>query len=286
MPNHPDIAEVQATRPPFDAEAGFQRSRPPQMDWRPGQGLNNLPQSTSLFAGDQPITTIDPSSPDVAAGDVYKLMCGGIAPRPVALVGTLDDDGVPNLAPISWYQMVSHSPALVMLSFGGPGAARKNSEVNIKSRKQFTISSSSEPYVEALNYASIDAPRGVNEFHLVGLTPQPSDVVAPPRVKEAPFALECELDFSKDWSNSQGVHTTTMVIGRILRIHIRSDCIDPSTGSLDPARTMPVSRFGGLLFARSTIGYDLVRPKFEEAKETEEVKSRLEDATKPFVPSQ
>ncbi|KAE8241650.1 hypothetical protein A4X13_0g7322 [Tilletia indica] len=283
MPNHPDIAEVQASRAPFNSEAGFNRTRPPQTEWKAGQGLNDMPQSKSLFAGDQPMRVINPAAEDVPAGDIYKFMCGGIAPRPVALVSTLNEEGVPNLAPISWYQMVSHDPPLVMISFGGPGTNRKDSEKNIKARKQFTISSSSEPYVEALNYASIDTPRGVSEFTISGLTPEPSLVVDPPRVKEAPFAMECQLEFVKDWENDKGVHTTSMVIGRVLRLHIREDCIDPSNGSLDPAKTMPVSRFGGLLYSRSTEGYELVRPKFEDVKETEEIKTRLEDAKVPFT---
>ncbi|KAK0546269.1 hypothetical protein OC846_005352 [Tilletia horrida] len=282
MPDHDKFPAIQAARPTFDPDAGFQKSQPPQMDWKPGQGLNTLPQSQALFQGDKPMRVFDTTDGSVASRDVYKLMCGGIAPRPVALVGTLNEQGVPNLAPISWYQMVSHDPPLVMVSFGGAGSAVKDSDRNIKNRKQFTISSSSEPYVEALNYASIDAPHGVSEFTLAGLTPEPSLVVAPPRVKEAPFALECALELRHEWHNDKGERTTTMVIGRVLRMHIREDCIDEESGTLDPAQTMPVSRFGGMLFARSTIGYDLVRPKFEEEKSVEGFAEKAEDAKKPL----
>ncbi|KAL9935646.1 hypothetical protein V8E36_005223 [Tilletia maclaganii] len=122
--------------------------------------------------------------------------------------------------------MVSHDPPLVMISFGGPGASRKDGERNIKSRKEFTISSSSEPYVEALNYASINAPSGISEFTLAGLTPTTlphhRPPPPPPRVAQAPFALECTLELTHDWSNSQGEHTTSMIIGRVRTAHVRA----------------------------------------------------------------
>ena len=108
----------------------------------------------------------------VSSATMYKLMVSSIAPRPVALVTTLNEDGSPNLAPISWYQMVSQDPAMVMISFGGSEDRRKDSENNIKRLNEFSISSSSEPYAEALNFASVDCPSGISEYALSGTTTQ------------------------------------------------------------------------------------------------------------------
>lgn len=70
-----------------------------------------------------------------------SLICTSQAPRPIALVGTYSDDGTANLAPMSWYNMVSHDPPLVMISFGGARERVKDGEHNILTRKVFTISS-------------------------------------------------------------------------------------------------------------------------------------------------
>ena len=123
------------------------------------------------------------------SGSVNWLITGSVGPRPVALVTTLNEDGSPNLAPISWYQMVSQDPAMVMISFGGSEDRRKDSENNIKRLNEFSISSSSEPYAEALNFASVDCPSGISEYALSGLTPVKSKVIKTPRVKVSHLPL-------------------------------------------------------------------------------------------------
>ena len=79
--------------------------------------------------------------------------------------------------------MVSHNPPMIMISFGGGEDRRKDSENNIARLQEFSISSSNEPFAEALNYASIDSPPGVSEYALTGLTPVKSKVIKTPRVK-------------------------------------------------------------------------------------------------------
>lgn len=83
----------------------------------------------------------------------------------------------------------------------------------------------SEPFVEALNFASVDAPQEQSEYALAGLTPVSSKLVQPPYVGESPFAMECRVDFTKEYDNEQGQHTTTLVIARVVMIHVREDCI-------------------------------------------------------------
>ncbi len=161
---------------------------------------------------------------------------------------------------------------------------------------RFTISSASEPYAEALNFSSIDAPRGTNEFALTGLTPVRSLRVGAPRVKEAPFSMECKLDLRKEYyadhfadasSAAEGQQqdpakekdkklTTVVVIARVVALHIREDCISPEDGSIDLTRTLPVSRVAGMLYTRATHGFELERPKWAQHKDSEPVRRALE----------
>lgn len=134
MSRHPPFAEVQASRPAFEVDT-FSKTKTFDPEWKPGQGLNSHPASKDFAAaaeGDIPFKVVQPGVTKMGPRDVYKILIGAVSPRPVAMVGTYGEDGTPNLAPISFYQVVCHNPPLLMVSFGGPGYTRKDSEVNIK----------------------------------------------------------------------------------------------------------------------------------------------------------
>ncbi|UZJ56215.1 hypothetical protein CBS101457_005535 [Exobasidium rhododendri] len=265
----------------YDAGVRFTTSQPLDPAWKVGQGLNS--HETSAKAERVPYKIIEVGKTQVEARAMYKIMLGAISPRPVALVGTYNTEGLANLAPVSWYQMVSHDPPLVMLSFGGSRERIKDSERNIHDNKCFTISSASEPYAEALNFASINAPPGVSEFALSGLTPVPGRTVRAPRVAEAPFSMELEVDFTREWNNDAGRHTTTLVIGRVKMLYIREDILD-SEHNINPAASLPISRFAGKLYSRSTHGFELDVPTWDKYKDTEETRKAVQAGTKQPSP--
>lgn len=134
MSHHAPFAEVEASRPDFSVDT-FQKTKTLDPEWKPGQGLNAHPASSTFEAaakGEIPFKVVQPGVTEVEPRMIYKILIGSVAPRPVAMVGTCNEDGTPNLAPISFYQVVCSNPPLLMVSFGGPGYARKDSEVNIK----------------------------------------------------------------------------------------------------------------------------------------------------------
>lgn len=209
----------------FDSQARFTSTLPPKPNWKAGQGENGVVQSGD---GGGRYTLIEPGRTEIDPKMLYRVMLGGISPRPIALVGTYGESGLPNVAPMSWYNMLSHDPPLVMVSFGGMRERVKDSERNILRSKHFTISCCTEAYAEAVNHAAINAPSGVSEFALTGLTPVPARIVHAPRVGEAPFSMELELEFSKQWENESGDRATTLVVGRVKLIHVRNDVTDES----------------------------------------------------------
>ncbi|TKY90574.1 hypothetical protein EX895_000572 [Sporisorium graminicola] len=274
--------EEEAKRPVFDPSLSYTLTKAPDVDFKPGQGLNSHPDSATFGADDAQFHVIQVGKTEVSSSTIYKLLISSIAPRPVALVTTLNEDGSPNLAPISWYQMVSHDPAMVMISFGGNEDRRKDSENNIKRLNEFSVSSSSEPYAEALNFASIDCPSGVSEYALTGLTPVKSKVIETPRVKESPMSMECEVEYIREIRNAEDKHTTTLVLGRVKVLHVRKDTIHPETGAVDASKTLPITRIGGLQYARTSTGYELERPKWDIVKDQPDVKAALEKGVKPW----
>ena len=139
MSTHTPVEEKDAQRDEFQA-GWFTITKPPDPSWKAGQGLSSHPSAAAFSAATTSSPSSRPSShrliqPGVTEMDsrmMYKIMIGAIAPRPVAMVGTYGEDGTANLAPISWYQAVCKDPPLVMVSFGGVGYDRKDSERNIK----------------------------------------------------------------------------------------------------------------------------------------------------------
>lgn len=90
--------------------------------------------------------------------------------------------------------MVCHNPPVISVSFTHPSPSElKGTCENILNTKNFTANIISEPFVEAANYTSIDAPKGTSEWPLSGLTPLKSRLVDSPRVGESAFSMECEL---------------------------------------------------------------------------------------------
>ena len=104
--------------------------------------------------------------------------------------------------------MVCHNPPIVSVSFTHPsGDELKGSCENVLDTKEFSANIISEPFVEAANYTSIDAPKGTSEWPLSGLTPIPSKLIKSPRVGESAFSMECELSESSFRPNEISAHS-------------------------------------------------------------------------------
>lgn len=200
--------------------------------------------------------TILPSDHDPR--DVYKLMTGLIVPRPIAFVSTLSAEGVRNLAPFSFFTAVSANPPVICFSpmiRGGDGS-RKDTLTNIEAMKEFVVNIVSEEIAGPMNICSIEFPPSVDEFVESGLTPVPSDIVAPPRVGEAKAAMECRL--------VQIVHVSprplggSIVLGEVVRFHVADEIVHDF--KIDPARLHSIGRMGGPTYARTTDRFDLPRP--------------------------
>ncbi|GAA5917202.1 hypothetical protein JCM6882_002253 [Rhodosporidiobolus microsporus] len=284
--SRPPFKEVEATRPAFDAAEQWSVSKIPQPDWVPGTGANgrqDLPGvKEGLWDGQEKegkFRRIDPGTSNV--GGIYKMMISAITPRPIGFISSINAKGETNLAPFSYFNMVCHNPPMVMVSFTHPnGDELKGSCENILETKEFSANIISEPFIEAANYTSIDAPKGVSEWPLSGLTPVESETIKSPRVGESAFSMECVLDHHYHIHNDAGVRTGTMVLGRVKLFHVRSDLVDENL-IVDTNKLQPVSRLGGITYGRITSVYETPRPVWEKDKETDVVKKALEKEGKP-----
>lgn len=126
----------------------------------------------------------------------------------------------------------------------------------------------SEHYIEAANACSINAPYGISEWALTGLHPAACSTVAASRVREAVFAVEGKLMETREFESraTPGKKTGVLAIIEGTRFWAREDAINDERSLIDPAILLPVSRLGGITYARTTQGFEIPRPDFEKEK--------------------
>ncbi|MBL0174743.1 MAG: flavin reductase family protein [Ignavibacteria bacterium] len=190
---------------------------------------------------------IDPKEHPVA--HVHQILLGGVAPRPIALVSTLDGEGNSNVSPFSFYNAFGANPPIVVVSpaFRGSDGTPKHTFLNILETSEFAVSAVTFDMVEQISLASSDYPRGTDEFVKAGFTKLPSVRIAPPGVAESPFVLECRL--MQHVGTGDRPASGNLLIGEVVMIHVRESAFTDDT--LDPRRLDLVARMGGTWYCRA-----------------------------------
>jgi flavin reductase (DIM6/NTAB) family NADH-FMN oxidoreductase RutF len=197
-------------------------------------------------------------NPDEVVGGMYHLLNSTIVPRPIAWVSSISADGVPNLAPHSYTTVLSPDPPIVcFVSVGVKDTLR-----NVTATSEFVYQIASDDLCERLNMSAADFPPEISEFEWAGLTPIPSDLVAPPRVQEAPVAYEARVVDIQRIGQTQNF----MIAGEIIRVHVAERVL---TGTrVDPEKLRPLARLAGSKFARPGEVFSMERPKYQNLLET------------------
>lgn len=190
---------------------------------------------------------LDPSA--VPVSEFHSYLLGGIAPRPIAFVSTINEDGQPNLSPFSFFNVFSANPPIAVFSPArrGRDGSAKHSFENAKRVPELTINVVNYSMVQQVSLASTEYPEGVNEFRKAGFTELASEKVRPPRVAESPFQMECKVQNIIELG--QGGGAGNLVICEILLIHVSPDILDEQ-GKIDPFKTDHVGRCGGDWYTR------------------------------------
>jgi len=187
---------------------------------------------------------------------VYKLLIGCVVPRPIAWVSTVDDRGVNNLAPFSFFMGVCNDPPTIAFSSGPRAAGRKDTVRNAEHTGDFVVNVVDDPLAERMNLTSADYPPEVDEFAVTGLTARPGARVRAPRLAEAPISLECRV--AQVVTVGRGPHS--LVLGEIVYFHVRDELYDGATGRVNMHRLKPVGRLAGHLYAHVHDIFEMKRP--------------------------
>ena len=188
--------------------------------------------------------SLDPAT--MAETDVYKIVAGCIVPRPIGFVSTISAAGIPNAAPFSFFNGISHAPPLLCLSIASreDNSGPKDTLANIVETGEFVVNVVDEALAEAQDRCAQRFAPDVDEMQATGLTAVPGIAVKAPAVLESPVNFECRLVQHIALPES----AYTLVIGRIVHFHVRADILQPN-GYIDPQRLQAVGRMTGNSYA-------------------------------------
>lgn len=189
---------------------------------------------------------------DIPARDRYKIVTATVLPRPIAWVSTISGDGVPNLAPFSFFTVASSDPFTLLFSCSHkPDGSKKDTWANAEASGEFVVNLTNQATAEAMNITATTFPHGVSEFDAAGLTPAPCQTVAAPRVLEAPVSFECKL------TRIVEVGGNAVIFGAVQMIHIDDAIYDGNYVNL--AAMQPIGRLAGSGYCRVTDLFEMAR---------------------------
>ena len=200
---------------------------------------------------------ITPSS--IPWKSIYKILIGSVVPRPIGWISTTNDEGRPNLAPFSFFNVVCANPPTVLFCpmIRSIDSQPKDTLQNIKETGEFVVNIVSGELAQKMNLTSIEAPADVNEFEYAGLTPSQSSKVNPPRVLESPIHFECKLKQIIEIGTEPG--SGSIIIGTVVHIHI-DERVLIGEDKIDLAKLTPIGRLAGNSYVRVTDIFDIERP--------------------------
>ncbi|OJA13278.1 hypothetical protein AZE42_05026 [Rhizopogon vesiculosus] len=254
--------------PPFDATAHTTYTQPPNPTWTYGQRVDTTPAGKAWVAGEPEGWKVY-NTAETDKMDLLMLMMSGIAPRPIASVSTINEQGVENLSPFSWFNTVSSYPPIISFACNDSSSGRlKDTAVNVMNSQGFTVNIISEPFIENANATAINAPPGFDEWSISGLTKEKCVQVKASRIKESAFSMECELYKSIDITHPvTGEHNSTLILAHVKYIHVRKDMIT-DRGFIDLTKFKPVAGMGDDAYARVGDAYRLAWPTWAQEEAT------------------
>jgi flavin reductase (DIM6/NTAB) family NADH-FMN oxidoreductase RutF len=173
----------------------------------------------------------------------YKLLVGLVAPRPIALITSMDEEGHLNAAPFSAYNYLCTDPPII-----GVGVTNRSAETfvpkdtarNIRRTGEFVVNIVTEDIAGKMNICATDFPEEMNEVELAGFTTTPSEKVKVPRLAEAHAALECREFTTMEIGRSR------IILGRVVGVYVEDRFIDPEGPFVKAEELHAIGRMNGL----------------------------------------
>lgn len=186
--------------------------------------------------------TINPKEIEVPR--LHQLLLGAIGPRPIAFASTVDEHGVPNLSPFSFFNVFSANPPILIFSPAKSGRTNTHKDTynNVKKVPEVVINVVTYDMVQQTSLSSSPYPAETDEFIKSGFTKVASETIKPFRVAESPVQLECKVNQVIELGDQGGAGN--LVICEVVRMHINEAVLNDK-GLIDQFKISLVSRMGG-----------------------------------------
>ena len=195
---------------------------------------------------------------ELTAQERYKLLCAAVIPRPVAWITTVDEAGIVNAAPYSFFNVFAEEPPLVIVGIDQrPTGDRKDTVDNVEATGEFTVNLADTALVKEMVATAATFPPGVSEPEAVGLDLAPGAKIAVPRLAAAPIALECRVFELKPLGKRY------LLMGEVVALVAREGLFDPETKRLNVEHYDPVARLFATSYARLGPAYELPVPDWK-----------------------
>lgn len=188
---------------------------------------------------------------DLPTAQLHQYLVSSVAPRPIAFASTVDENGNPNLAPYSFFNVFSSNPPIMVFSSNRKVSdnTTKDTLHNIEKTREVVINVVPHEIVRQMAVASVSFSSDINEFEKSGLTPIASDVVKAFRVKESPVQFECVVKEILPLGNERGAGH--LIICEIVRLHLAEHIFDEE-GRIDPQKINLVGRLGRAFYTKAS----------------------------------
>lgn len=191
--------------------------------------------------------------------DRYRLLTNFVGPRPIALVTTRAPGGQANAAPMSFFNVFGHDPAILALGIQPRASgAEKDTVANIRRSGEFVVHVVDMALAEAMLVCGLGVDPGVDELRLAGLAEAPAARVAAPRIKGAACAMECRVERIIDWPKR------AMILGEVVHMTVRDDCLDAEGRYVNPAVYQPIARLHADNYVTSDRQIALTPPRLDD----------------------
>ncbi|QYK43651.1 MAG: flavin reductase family protein [Paracoccaceae bacterium] len=187
--------------------------------------------------------------------DRYRLLTNFVGPRPIALVTTRAEDGHDNAAPMSFFNVFSHEPPIVIIGFSArPNGGEKDTLRNIRRTGQFCVNMVDMALSEAMILCGINFAPEVDELAFAGLAAAPCRQIGAARLADTPCAMECRVERIIDFPRR------AIVLGEVLEMHVRRDCLDERGRYVNPDVYQPIARLHADNYIVSDRQFELKKP--------------------------
>lgn len=195
----------------------------------------------------------------IAPAEAYRWLASTVTPRPIAWVSSRAADGSCNLAPFSFFQVISDEPPTLQVNVSTrDDGSLKDTLRNVRETGELVIQLVSAEQAAAMNASAAVLPHGVSEFAHCNIPSQPGVRVNVPRVAGVAVAFECQVAEIQPYPRE--TPNCHLVFARILLAHIADEVLVDGGRHVDPARLDLIGRLGGSNYCTTRDRFAMVRP--------------------------